>query len=169
MKRFCLFLFAVVLVMAFFPTDWVIAEPEEVWYVNASGEETGVTVYQAVQPVQSGSGSVEWNGGWYVVSGSVSVNLRIAVSSTVNLILRNNSTLYANKGITVGQGATLNIYAEKGAGDGTLEANATDASSDQGYAGIGGSRDLDCGTINIYGGKIIAASGVGAAGIGGGN
>ena len=49
MKRFCLFLFAVVLVMAFFPTDWVIAEPEEIRVLGAGGEEMSISSYKLVQ------------------------------------------------------------------------------------------------------------------------
>ncbi len=89
---------------------------------------------------------------------------RITVSGTVNLILKDGTTLDAQKGISVDSGATLNIYAQsKGDGAGKLIAKG-----DVGAAGIGGGYRGAGGTVTINGGIIEATGDSGAAGIGGG-
>ncbi|MBQ3304199.1 MAG: hypothetical protein IJH03_06630, partial [Clostridia bacterium] len=90
------------------------------------------------------------------------------MSGTVNLILTNNATLTASKGITVGSSATFNIYAQTN-DEATMGALVADGTNDNAnwYAGIGGVEDTDAGMITINGGQINA-TGWCAAGIGSG-
>ena len=48
--------------------------------------------------------------GWYVVDRDMTVNGRLRVSGTVNLILCDHKTLTLKSGITVLENDTLNIY-----------------------------------------------------------
>ena len=117
------------------------------------------------------------NGKWYVVSGDVTINSRIAVSGTAHLILVDGKTLTAKEGITVSDGNTLNIYAQS-AGTGALVADAS--SVDNKAAGIGGYSVYNsgtgkydttygkAGTVTIHGGMITATGKSNSAGIGGG-
>ena len=121
------------------------------------------------------------DGKWYVVNADVTINERITVDGTANLILVDGKTLTANEGITVSTDKTLNIYGQNG-GTGTLIANASCVVYDSvriihsaaigGYIRMKANRDedeeyevedgqpifyfLNCGTINIYGGVITA-------------
>ncbi len=128
----------------------------------------GISEYTQVE-----NSTTSWNGGsndgWYVVSGSVAIADRITVSGTVNLILCNDATLTASKGITVGNGSTLNIYAQgTGENKGRLIAGASSDGCAGTDAGIGGSGTAG-GTVVIHGGAVTAIGGASAAGIGGGN
>ncbi len=133
-------------------------------YLDANGTQT--TLNETATAVSSSA--TAWNDGWYVVNDDVTIADRISVSGTVNLILGNNATLTASKGITVGSDATLNIYAQTN-DEATMGALVADATNDNAnwYAGIGGVEDADAGTITINGGKINAIGNVGA-GIGSG-
>ncbi|MBO4578977.1 MAG: hypothetical protein J5715_02365, partial [Clostridiales bacterium] len=99
--------------------------------------------------------------GFYFVGNDndVTFNNRITVSGDVKLIL-SGKKLYANKGIYVSSGSTLNIY---GGNYSYLVAKG-----ESGNAGIGGNRNAMAGTINIKGGDIEVYGGEDAAGIGGG-
>ncbi len=86
------------------------------------------------------------------------------------LILCDGAKLTANKGIYVGQGKGLYIYAQ--GPDSSSAMGALEAVGETNNAGIGGNGNEDdgaCGTIEIYGGNITARGGGNAAGIGGGN
>ena len=100
--------------------------------------------------------------GWYAVPDDVTVSERLTVSGTVNLILCDSVELDAVKGITVPEGATLNVYAETSTGALTVSA------PDDNNAGIGGQSGASAGNININGGTLTVDSGVGASAIGGG-
>ena len=132
-------------------------------YLDATGTQQSCTTYTTVE-----SSSTSWNSGWFVVNSNTTISDRITVSGTVNLILTNNATLTASKGITVGSDATLNIYAQTDdeATMGALVADATNSNANW-YAGIGGVENADAGMITINGGKINATGNVGA-GIGSG-
>ena len=132
-------------------------------YVNANGNTAYCTTYTTVE-----SSSTSWNSGWFVVNSNTTISDRITVSGTVNLILTNNATLTASKGITVGSDATLNIYAQTD-DEATMGALvASGANDNQQYnAGIGGVDNTAAGTITINGGKINATGKMGA-GIGSG-
>ena len=99
--------------------------------------------------------------GWYAVKGDVTVSDRIKISGEVNLILTDGCKLDATQGINLPEGNTLNIYGQ-GGGTGKLNAIYTfDGTA------IGGDSGYNCGTLNVYGGDVSAASDSGAA-IGGG-
>ena len=118
------------------------------------------------------------DGKWYVVKDNVTISSRITVSGTANLILCDGATLTASKGITVGSGQTLNIYAQS-EGTGALIAQTESTVANNAYgggAGIGGiyligaddAGSGNTGIINIHGGIITARGGYCSAGIGGG-
>ena len=103
---------------------------------------------------------------WYLLKENVTINTRMTVNGTVNLILKDGCILTANEGITVETGNTLNIFAESDSnGMGKLIVPAGD--QDAHYAGIGGGSDgANCGMVNIHGGDIDV-TGYKGAGIGG--
>ena len=130
---------------------------------------------QTVDATELESTTTSWtDGSWYIVpEGGLTISGRIAVSGTVNLILRDGTELTASAGITT-TGATLNIYAQS-TGTGALTATgANGASHTGGNAGIGGIGVGDRasggagGTVNIYGGTVTATGGNGGLGGGGG-
>ncbi len=103
--------------------------------------------------------TTEWtDGGWYVVSGTVTISEPITVTGEVHLILVDGCTLNAEKGIVVTTGNSLTIYAQSG-GTGTLMATGT-VDGNNASAGIGGSTSSpNSGTITIHGGVINAIGG----------
>ena len=138
-------------------------------YVDGNGTS------QNVEATELESTTTSWtDGSWYIVpEGGLTISGRIAVSGTVNLILRDGTELTASAGITT-TGATLNIYAQS-TGTGALTATgANGASHTGGNAGIGGIGVGDRasggagGTVNIYGGTVTATGGNGGQGGGGG-
>jgi len=115
--------------------------------------------------------------GWYVIkSGNAVATKRLVVSGRVDLILCDGAALIARKGITVGNGNTLNIYTgstgETILGTGKLYAGTIDGTittCEPEYAGIGGSNSAGGGTVTIHGGEVTAQGNTKSAGIGGGN
>ncbi len=156
-RRAAMTLLVMLLTMA--QTAWA----DGISYLDATGTQQSCTTYTTVE-----SSSTFWNSGWFVVNSNTTISDRITVSGTVNLILTNNATLTASKGITVGSDATLNIYAQTDdeATMGALVADATNGNANW-YAGIGGVENTDAGMITINGGQINA-TGWCAAGIGSG-
>ena len=98
--------------------------------------------------------------GQYAVKGDVTVSDRIKISGDVQLILTDGCTLNAQKGINLPESSTLSICGQSG-GTGRLNANSDNDTA------IGGENEETCGTLNVYGGDVSAASDSGAA-IGGG-
>ena len=156
-RRAAVLLLVMLLTMA--QTAWA----DGISYLDATGTQQSCTTYTTVE-----SSSTSWNSGWFVVNSNTTISDRITVSGTVNLILTNNATLTASKGITVGSDATLNIYAQTD-DEATMGALVADATNDNAnwYAGIGGVENADAGMITINGGKINATGNAGA-GIGSG-
>ncbi len=115
------------------------------------------------------STTTEWNNGWYVVSGSVTIESRITVTGEVHLILEDGFTLTASKGIEVSEGNSLTIYGQSG------QTGALNATADSYNAGIGSTRKVafgtaasNAGTVTINGGNVTARGSNNGAGIGGG-
>lgn len=138
------------------------------WDRDENGKWTAETIPENAIPVTKDV--TQWNndknGGWYIVQGDVTITKRIIVSKNVHLILTDNATLTASKGISVVSGKSLTIYAQSYGEDmGEISANATNMMS---YAGIGGGDGGNGGTIIVNGGKITANGGEAAAGIGAG-
>ncbi len=142
----------------------------EVKYIDENNTEQTCTSFQLLD--NSASWGTEGNTSWLMLYSDITVNERITVSGTVNLILCDGASLTAREGISVLEGNSLNIYGQQ-SGTGRLTA---DCGNKDNYAGIGGYsivknytslNDYACGSISIYGGTITAIGGYGAAGIGG--
>lgn len=127
-------------------------------YVNTAGTEFICSNWNPVL-----ENSSDWAEGWYAVSSNVTVPERIDVTGAVNLILFDDVTLNAAKGIHAPEGASLTIWQQSG-GTGTLTVN----DPDKHQAGIGGNNDENAGMITVNGGNISSEGGSNAAGIGGG-
>ena len=175
-KRFLGILLSLVLVLGLMPgmslTAYAEGAVSYVYYTISGTTVTKHTDGSCATYTTLSNDTTTLNEGWYVVpAGGVTIVSRITVSDTVNLILTDGATLTATKGIDVPDTATLNIYAQNGE-TGTLFAGtengttATLTASDD-AAGIGGGKNENTGSINIYGGKITAMGGY-APGIGGG-
>ena len=163
------------LLFGLLPGMSLTAYAASVSYVDGNG------TLQTVDATELESTTTSWtDGSWYIVpEGGLTISGRIAVSGTVNLILRDGTELTASAGITT-TNATLNIYAQS-TGTGALTATgANGATNTGGNAGIGGigvgynASGGAGGTVNIYGGTVTATGGTGGnnggggAGIGGG-
>ncbi len=101
-----------------------------------------------------------WVSGWYVVRDDTSVQDRINLYGTVNLILPDGKTLIAEKGIHVPEGSSLIVWTQE-AGTGALSVTGPDKN----FAGIGGNNDESCGMVTINGGIVKVRSGESAAAI----
>ncbi len=137
------------------------AAAETIPYLDAEGHT------QSVLATAVTSDMTNWSTGWYYVSGNVELN-NVIVSGDVHLILADGCNLKAatsglNSAILVQEADSLTIYGQSG-NSGVLTALC----SAGGYAGIGGSKGGNCGTIIINGGRITARGGPSGAGIGGG-
>lgn len=128
-------------------------------YLDANGNSQNCSAYYTVD-----SGTTAFTNNWYVVNGEVITDSRITVSGTVNLILCDDATLTARKGIEVPVGATLNVYVQSGR-SGALNVTIPDNNN----AGIGGSNGASSGTITFNGGNIEVYAGANASAIGGGS
>ena len=169
------FISILALLFGLLPCMSLTAYAASVSYVDGNGTS------QTVEATELESTTTSWtDGSWYIVpEGGLTISGRIAVSGTVNLILRDGTELTASAGITT-TNATLNIYAQS-TGTGALTATgANGATNTGGNAGIGGigvgynASGGAGGTVNIYGGTVTATGGTGGnnsgggAGIGGG-
>ena len=101
--------------------------------------------------------------GWYLADGGT-FEEKLTVNGVVNLILLDGYTTKLEEGIEVNSGNTLNVYSQSG-GSGKVDVSI----SDNYRAAIGSDDETGCGTINIYGGNVVAEADHQAAGIGGGN
>ena len=163
------FISILALLFGLLPCMSLTAYAASVSYVDGNGTS------QNVEATELEAATTSWtDGSWYIVpEGGLTISGRIAVSGTVNLILRDGTELTASAGITT-TNATLNIYAQS-TGTGALTATgANGATYTGGNAGIGGIGVGDYksggagGTVNIYGGTVTATGGNGGSGGGGG-
>ena len=116
-----------------------------------NGSCTSFTLITSDTTVWNGTGE----GNWYVVNNNIDISDRVTVSGTVHLILCDGCSLFAEEGITVAAGNTLNIYAQSD-GTGMLCAGIDQSYQEQcstAAAGIGGDSDDDCGSVVIHGGE----------------
>lgn len=137
-----------------------IAYVDHTWD-EESGKLTSATG-SVTEYTEVSSDTKAWTAGWYVVSGEITVAERITVTGDVHLVLTDNCTLTAQKGITVTGTDSLTIYGQA-EGSGKL-----DATGENYCAGIGGNRG-DSGNITINGSTVTANGGNYGAGIGGGD
>ena len=183
-KRVLVSLLSLAMVLTLLPAAAFAANGEtqtDVSYIDAETGETRTCDSAAVLT----SDTSTWNNAWYICASNTTIETRIEVSGTVNLILGDGATLDAKKGIHVPVGATLIVH---GQADGTGNLNAkgetlSDFTSskgengENGYAGIGGDTSMNntepqvvnFGTIKLGAtGIITAVGGERSAGIGGG-
>ena len=166
MKR--LFALIPLLVFCLLCAPGVLAAPaSDVPYLDKDGQKQTcptATVVADSDTVWTGTTEAP---GWYVVTGTVAVEIprRVTVTGDVRLILANGANLTVKGGIGVAEGNALTIYAQSmdESTMGSLTATAT------GYnAGIGGGFNGNGGTVTIHGGSVTASGSDNGAGIGGG-
>lgn len=121
------------------------------------------TEYRKVYETITDNSTELGDGKWYVLSDTITINDRINVNGTANLILCDDTMLLGAKGITLEDGSTLNIYTQEKM-NGMLVVDAADENN----AAIGGNQGKSCGSINIHGGQIVAKWHNNGAAIGGG-
>ena len=150
------------------------ATSETVSYIERSRDgskvvSTSKTVNATV--VESTDSSMEWREGWFVVKSNVTIDGRIDINKTVNLILCDGATLTVKGGIDVSKMRkedlsdnlqhlaytdTLNIYAQT-EGTGALIAYSPNFTfAPIGAQFKGGTFGPHGGIINIHGGNVIA-------------
>lgn len=104
--------------------------------------------------------------GWYSVDESFTYNNRVIIKGDVKIILRDNTTLTASRGIKVNSSATLTIYAQS---DGEEMGKLVARTTANDWAAIGGEKNDLAGSVIIHGGDIDAKANYKyGAGIGGG-
>ena len=118
--------FTLVILFGLLPCMSLTAYAASVSYVDGNGTS------QTVDATELESTTTSWtDGSWYIVpEGGLTISGRIAVSGTVNLILRDGTELTASAGITT-TNATLNIYAQS-AGTGKLIATGSNGGEESG-------------------------------------
>ena len=147
-------------------------KPVYIDYKQATWNESTKTVDITDEHVESadytvlGDEMTTWDEKWYVVADDLMIKDRITVKGTeVNLILTDGHSLKAEQGITVPKGTKLTIYAQSlDLSAGTLIINKVGNKN----AGIGGTGETDCGTVEIKGGMLQITSSFNAAALGGG-
>ena len=165
LKKSLSVLLAVIMVLSMFTIIPVVSAEtlDEVVFIDEDG---GAHTAECVTKITSGSTELSY--GYYAVTEDTEINSRITCTGTVHLILCNNATLTAHKGITVsGEFNRLTIWqqaATNNAKAGKLIINQVDNS----FAGIGGENGGSGDNITISGGNITVTGGYYAAGIGGG-
>ena len=140
---------------------------DDVTYIDADGMECTVDATMIdYATTQMGSPGEET---WYIVSDTVTIDNRIELQGTVNLILADECNFTASEGLHLTSGNTLNIYVQS-LGNGRLYASSY-SGKDAAIGGNGGSNEDDqggdgenAGNVNIFGG-VIETNG----NIGGGN
>ena len=139
-------------------------QSQPIAYVDENNTQKSCESYNYVRPTDT-----EWTSGWIIVSQNLTLDNRIKVNGTVNLILMDNKTLTVTDGISVTDGNTLNIYSQTG-NSGKLNAGNKANSSKAGIGGdnISAPNSYPAGNITINGGHIEAVGGYRSAGIGGG-
>ena len=101
----CSLLLCAVLLAGLCPT--AMAEDGSIRDLDENGKDALCETYTTV----TGS-DTEWSGGWYVAENSMEIADRVTVDGTAHLILVNGCELEAAKGINVGEGKSLTIYAQ---------------------------------------------------------
>ncbi|MBE6747450.1 MAG: hypothetical protein E7558_08415, partial [Ruminococcaceae bacterium] len=148
-KQILSVLLCLAMLMSYVPLTAVAADA--VSYIDCTWD--GIKVVKTTKTVTEytvvTSGTTTMTDGWYVVNSDVTVSKRISVNGNANLIVADDCTLTANKGIYVSSDKTLDIYGQE-KGTGAIVATANNYS----YSGI----ELD-GSITIHGGNITATGG----------
>ena len=130
----------------------------ELGYINVSGEYKTRSSYSEIT-----SSTTRLDGGWYAVTGNVTINSRVLVSDDTYIVLTDGSKLVVKGGIEVASGVKFNVYTQQNS-TGSLYAGTTSGSNmtaDTNKCGIGGKGAK----INLVGGNIYAVGGYNAVGI----
>lgn len=130
----------------------------ELGYINASGEYKTRSSFSEIT-----SSTTRLDGGWYAVTGNVTINSRVLVSDDTYIVLTDGSKLVVKGGIEVASGVKFNVYTQQNS-TGSLYAGTTSGSNmtaDSNKCGIGGKGAK----INLVGGNIYAVGGYNAVGI----
>ena len=144
-------------------SDYVIVSDFGIKYIDADGVEQKCTSFTELTEATDLSSALS---GWYAVKGTVSItrSLGVTADNTLNLILCDGAELDLQYTLYLMGGATLNIYGQSG-GTGKLTAKSRNHNP-----GIGLVYNTNAynGTVNIYGGTVVAQSsgGDGAQAIG---
>ncbi len=105
--------------------------------------------------------------GWNVVKGAVEFEDRIVLPANVKLVLANDATLTAKKGITVAEDGDFAVYAQSNDAATMGKLIVPESTLDY-YAGIGCEEKESCGNIAVYGGALTVMGGYDSAAIGSG-
>lgn len=164
-------LLTLIMVLGLFTVvPFTVGALDGVSYIDENGEAQTANGVTAVT-----SGTTTFSAGWYAVTSNVTNSNRITCNGDVHLILCNDTTLTAHKGITVsGDDNSLTIYQQAEAENAETGKLIIDQ-VDEDYAGIGGDNGGFGGysdgfgeNITINGGYINVSGGDYGAGIGGG-
>ena len=139
--------------------------PGNINYIAADGSNATQSTCNKISAITDANG-VSLSSGWYLVNQNKIFNNRINVNGDVHLILADDNTLTAPKGIHVASGKSLTIYGQNG-----QNGQLTVSNPDDYNAGIGGEsfyyrNDASLGAITINGGIVTVQGGYRAAGIG---
>ena len=165
MKKTLSILLSLIMVFSVFTVIPVVSAGalDGVGYLDEDGEAQTANGVTALT-----SGSTSLNAGWYAVTADTEISDRITCTGDVNLILCNDATLTAHKGITVsGEDNSLTIYQQaeaENAEPGELiidQVTNHNAGIGSGYKGVGENITINGGTVNVTGGHF-------GSGIGGG-
>ena len=130
-------------------------------------DENGTRVEMPEEVVNVEAGMTIWNGSekdaWIVVSKDVTLSARVEVQGDVVLILSDDATLTATKGIHVSGDNSLTIYGQAQS-DGKLYIKGCT----EYQAAIGGNQHESAGNITVNGAVLEVYGGKNGAGIGGG-
>ncbi len=168
-------------------------DPNEVTYYDSSSStlntRTDCVILDENNPVIADTDDGEYNGTWYYLDKDIAFDDKVQVTgTTVRLILKDGCTLTANAGIDV-QATYFYVYNSSSQNNGAIVSRSQDSAGIQvnsgcniyinggsidstgadGFAGIGGATDGDCGSFYAFGGNITAQGGAGGAGIGAGS
>ncbi len=165
MKKTISILLSLIMLLSVFTIIPVVSAGalDGVGYLDENGEEQTANGVTAIT-----SGTTTLNAGWYAVTADTEINSRITCTGDVYLILCNDTTLTAHKGITVsGDDNSLTIYQQAEAVNAETGKLIIDQ-VDRDNAGIGGSNNGSGNNITINGGTVTVTGGYHGAGIGGG-
>lgn len=131
---------------------------DRIGYIGATGEYKTRSSYTMID-----SGTTRLDGGWYAVSGKVTIEGRLKVLEDTYIILTDGSRLTVEGGIDVASGVKFNVYTQENASAALYAGTSNGSNRTAGYGncGIGGKGAK----INIVGGNVYAVGGVDAHGI----
>ena len=110
-KKLLSFLICFVMVLNLLPAAAFAAEAVSYTSYSWNGSKLVSSVNTVSNYTEVTSDTREMSDGWYVVKDNVSINARIKIIGTVNLVLMDNCSLDIGYTLWLNKGNTLNIYA----------------------------------------------------------